>query len=390
MSDKNKKVVLICDIGGTNARFGLYHEQQKELIEYDGKYKCADFSSFEEVIEQYFHDSKISQYPQFCLIGAAGDIDETEGKIISTNTPWIADAQKLTQHFSAITHAELVNDFILQGWALSELQPNQYVAFFDSPDNADFTKGKIVVIGPGTGLGTCLIMPDKNSTQNIYTSEAGHNSVPEVTFENSDDEELNQKVLKVIKSHYKKQGPVTEYFVSGTGISNIYHAIKDGEIPEQRISAEDIVKLAEQKDKTALKTLDFFSAYLGAHAGTMIATTKASTIFLSGGVMTNNFVQNYLQTTPYFKDNFIRRSGITEHMKKVKIYASKDENMSSLGAVAYAKKMLQTAETSKEEQDILNLLCSLQAFVKNYCPQAKEPLQCVTNAIKKYQQQSQR
>ena len=122
----------------------------------------------------------------------------------------------------------------------------------------------------------------------------------------------------------------------------------------------------------------------------MIATTKASTIFLSGGVMTNNFVQNYLQITPYFKDNFIRRSGITEHMKKVKIYASKDENMSSLGAVAYAKKMLQTAETSKEEQDILNLLCSLQAFVKNYCPQAKEPLQCVTNAIKKYQQQSQR
>lgn len=390
MSDKNQKVVLICDIGGTNARFGLYHDQQKELIEYDGKYKCADFSSFEEVVQQYFHDSNITNYPQFCLIGAAGDIDETEGKIISTNTPWVADAQELTQHFPEITHAELVNDFILQGWALAELHPEQYTPLFNASGNTDFTKGKIVVIGPGTGLGTCLIMPDKNSTQNIYTSEAGHNSIPEVSFEDPMDEVLNQKVLGVIKSHYKTQGPVTEYFVSGTGISNIYHAIKDGNIPEQRTSAENIVKLAEQKDKIALKTLDFFSAYLGAHAGTMIATTKASTIFLSGGVMTNNFLQQYLQTTPYFKDNFIRRSGITEHMKKVKIYASKDENMSSLGAVVYAKKMLKNAEKSKEEQDIIELLCSLRNFVKNHCPQAKEPLQRVTNAIKKCQQQSRR
>ena len=66
MSRKKEKVVLICDIGGTNVRFGLYRENQEGLVAFDGKYKCADFSSFEQAVERYFQDSKLKNYPLIC------------------------------------------------------------------------------------------------------------------------------------------------------------------------------------------------------------------------------------------------------------------------------------------------------------------------------------
>ena len=53
MNSENKKSVLICDIGGTNVRFGLYDRQQGDNVVFDGKYKCVEFSSFEEAVGKY-------------------------------------------------------------------------------------------------------------------------------------------------------------------------------------------------------------------------------------------------------------------------------------------------------------------------------------------------
>ena len=49
----DKKNVLICDIGGTNVRFGLYNRNQGDEVTFDGKYKCVEFSSFEEAVGTY-------------------------------------------------------------------------------------------------------------------------------------------------------------------------------------------------------------------------------------------------------------------------------------------------------------------------------------------------
>ena len=272
------------------------------------------------------------------------------------------------------------------------MTPDQYQPIFNASKDVDLTQGKVVVIGPGTGLGTCLIMPNGTTGQSIYTSEAGHSTIPYVSFADVQDQKLNEKVLDVIVSHYKNNGAkaVTEHLVSGTGIVNIYHALNDGKIPtdkKDRIPSERIERLAQEGDKTALKTFDIFNAYLGAHAGTMVATTKTQTIFFCGGVMASPWIREYLEKTPYFTEQFIPRSGLTEAMKKVRIYASTDRDMSTLGAVVYAKQMIETQKTQEKrnqaDQDMLRLLSSLQQFINHNCPNAKEPMKKVVAEVKK-------
>ncbi len=392
MKEHNKKVVLICDLGGTNVRFGLYHENQQELIYFNGKYKCADFPSFEAVVDRYLKDHKTTRLPSLCVIGAAGDIDENNGKILATNTPWTADIQHLKNAFPFIQNVKLVNDFALQGWALSELSKESYQSVFNKGLEMDIKNEKIVLIGPGTGLGTCVIMPNSENNVNIYTSEAGHSTIPRVHFDDEKDQKLNEKLLNAIETYYcgKKMCPITEHIVSGTGISNIYHAIKYGFIPSIKSCiepAEKIEEMAQKGDEVALKTFDLFNAYLGAHSGTMAATTKANIVFFCGGVMASSWIRERLEKTPYFKEQFIPRSGLTQTMKNIHIFVSTDRDMSKLGAGVFARNMINQEKRKEKEnqtnQDIIHMLYYLQSFISLNYPEAEKPIKKVIRIVNK-------
>jgi glucokinase len=238
------------------------------------------------------------------------------------------------------------------------------------------------------------LFSDKNGERVIYTSEAGHSTIPHVIFSDKKDNRINKKVLKTIVEHYEKLGQkaITEHIVSGTGISNVYHAIKDGIIPtdkNKRVSAENIEEMAARGNSVALKTFDMFNAYLGAHTGTMVATTKASTVFFCGGLMASSWVLFKLNDTPYFMEQFIPRSGLTDAMNRVSIYASTYRDMSTLGAVVYAKEIIQKQKGSKQKnrnkQDFLQKLYCLQLLIDNNYPKARKSMQRVVRAVQQMQ-----
>lgn len=361
----NKEIVLICDIGGTNVRFGLYEEGQKGNVDFDAKYKCSEFTSFEEAVSTYL--STKSKKPTLCVIGAAGNIDEYNGEVLTTNTPWKASTSKLRQQCPFFKHIRLVNDFALQGWAVEELTRAQYRSVFStSEQQKNLKEGSLVLIGPGTGLGTCLILQDRKHPRTIYTSEAGHSTMPHVDFnpkpgeistatavkQAEKDNRDNQILLTALKKYYAKKGqvPVTEHIVSGTGITNVYHAFRDGVIPSeksQRVPSERIEELAKNGDPIALKTFKFFNAYLGAHTGTLAATTKTQKIFFCGGLMASDWVIAQLEKSAEFKRQFIFRAGMTDAMKTVSFSASLYRDMATLGAVSRAKRLI--AVTKAEE-----------------------------------------
>lgn len=387
-----KEVVLISDIGGTNVRFGLYTEGQTEKVNFDGKYKCSEFRSFEEAVQFYLSEKEIK--PTLCVIGAAGNMDEFTGEILSTNTPWKASVPKLKAKCPFFKHIRMVNDFALQGWALSEMTTEQYRPVFAERNIPDLKTGKIVVIGPGTGLGTCLIMQDRQKPQTIYTSEAGHSTMPHVDFGNDKDNADRDLLLDILKKHYihKGQKPITEHIVSGTGITNVYHAFKDGNIPvfkKDRIPSEKIEDLAKQGDKIALKTFKFFNAYLGAHAGSMAATTKTDNIFFCGGLMASDWVVEQLENTSEFMKQFTDRAGMTDAMHQVRFVASTYRDMSTLGAIVRAKHLIEVTnaeqETQRATQNILVTLAALQAFVSEHCPEAMKSVQRVAKAVERSQ-----
>ena len=103
--------------------------------------------------------------------------------------------------------------------------------------------------------------------------------------------------------------------------------------------------------------------------------------------MASPWIRSYLESTSYFKEQFIPRSGLTEAMKKVRIYASTDRDMSTLGAVVYAKQMIENQKCQEKrlqaDQDMLRLLSSLQQFINHNCPDAKEDMKKVVAKVKK-------
>lgn len=390
-----KESVLIADVGGTNVRFGIFKEDE-EQAHFDKKYPVDQFKSFEDAISTYLTET--TSRPTLLVVGAAGNIDEVHAKVLASNTPWNVDIAKVKSKFPQFKHARLVNDFALQGWAVSELQPTQYRPLFGQKQNKNLTASKMVVVGLGTGCGTCLILKEGKKPQIIFTSESGHSNIPHVDFFNKYENNLRNKVLHVLKNHYiqknlaDKSGMVVEHIISGTGVSNVFHALRDGKIPSRgsvdRVSAESVEKLAQSGDEIALKTFDFVFAYLGAHAGSIASTTKADGIFFCGGLMASDWVVSQLENTTYFKTQLELRAGMTSSMKNLEFHASTYRDMAELGAVVRAKDLI---DLTKEEEtkrsinkDLLSKMSTLYSIVASDCPHALRILDDVLDSMSDY------
>lgn len=391
----SKETVLLADVGGTNVRFAIYTEGQQTEVEFDAKYPCEKFKSFEEAAKYYLSQKETK--PTLCVVGAAGNIDEARGEVLTTNTPWKVSIPKLKAKCHYLKHARLVNDFALQGWALAELKPTQYRSLFNQPKVTNLLKSKVVIAGLGTGWGTCLSLTDGNKPSIIYTSESGHSSLPHIDFENDKDNQHRDRILEVLKAHYRsKNGFVIEHIGSGTGISNVYHALRDGYIPNKAledsgwVKSEEIEHLAQNGDPIALKTFDIVSGYAGAHLGSLAATTKADVIFLCGGLFASEWVAKHFEESPHFKKQFTQRAGMTDAMKQVRFVVSLYRDMATLGAVVRAKSLIdmtkQEEQTRKANKKMLHKLLSLQAFIEDNCPKAISAMHEVVKAVNQYKE----
>lgn len=409
-----KEIVLLADVGGTSVRFGIY-ESGALTAHFDQKYPVDKFKSFEEAAQYYLEKKGIA--PTLCVVGAAGNIDEVNGEVLTTNTPWKVSIPKLKAKFPTVKHARLVNDFALQGWALAELKPDQYRSLFNQPQSTDLLDSKVIVIGLGTGCGTCFILKDGKKPQIIFTSESGHSTMPHVDFGNESENADRDRVLKVLKDHYithnsdaEKAGFIVEHIISGTGVSNVYHALKDGFIPDKkpeneedipahkknyawRLKSEQIEDLAKAEDPIALKTFNILFAYLGAHVGSMASATKAENVFFCGGLLASPWVIKKMETTRYFKNQLTLRAGMTQSMKQLRFSASLYRDMAELGAVVRAKDLIEF--TKQEEQKrrinrrVLIGMAALQALIEENCPEAIGAMNQVVNAVNEFRATSQ-
>ena len=384
-----KEIVLLADVGGTNVRLGTY-QIGDETAHFDKKYLVSKFKSFEEVVQTYLDET--GKKPTLCVVGAAGNIDEEQGEVLTSNTPWRVSIPKLKAKFPQFKKASLDNDFALQGWAIAGLDKHQYRSLFNTPQATDLTSSKVVVLGLGTGCGTCLLMKNGEIDQTIFTSESGHSSLPHVDFGNKDNE-LRDKVIKALNEKYTKNGKgiVVEHIISGTGIRNVYHALKDGVIPPDSnnlIDALNIEKLAEAGDSIALKTFDIVFGYLGAHTGSIASTIKADNVFYCGGLLASSWVQGRLEQSKYFKTQLERRAGMTGAMKDLRFSVSLYREMAEKGAIVRANTLIQEVtseeEKKKSNRNLLQAMTTVYALLEEECPQALGKMQKVIDAVHRF------
>jgi glucokinase len=262
--------ILVADIGGTHARFGVVRsrgEAPGELRTIPGQ----DHDSLRSALETYL-SALSGELPRRGCIAVAGPVEP--GRFILTNRPqWNTPLSILKSAFD-LDVLDVINDFealaaALPLLALSDLQP------IGEPSAMD-RDGTLAVVGPGTGLGVGAAIRTKRGWQAL-PGEGGHVELASPDL----------RARAAIAEGARRFGRVSaERFLSGPGLELLHVTL--GEVdgsPRQPEDAASIAARAGRGDKAALDTIDVFFHLLASFAGDVALMFGArGGLFLSGGV----------------------------------------------------------------------------------------------------------
>jgi glucokinase len=261
-------MILVGDIGGTNARFGLASDGVLRDVQ---ALRVADHAQAGEALALYLQALGAPRIERAALAIAgsvAGD------RVRLTNGGWDFSLADLRRQLGA-TRIVLLNDFEALAWALPHLKNNALLHLGGGGIDARLP---MAVLGPGTGLGVAGCVPDSKGGWIPLATEGGH-----VTLAPADD--FESEVLRVVRADMPHVS--AERLVSGIGLPRLHAAIAAvrGQ-PCEPLTPEDITTRAlAQSDALCVATLDTFCAMLGTVAGNLALTLGArGGVFVAGGI----------------------------------------------------------------------------------------------------------
>ena len=251
---------LVADIGGTNGRFALVRQKDGKLCD-QRHYLCADFASFEAMVQRYLRDSEQNE-PMAAVIAIAGPVHDN--RCAMTGGDWVVDGQQL-QTNGVFSSCHLLNDFAALAYALPLLQGADLVQIggHDAPK-----EGARLVVGPGTGLGAAFLAK-MDTSFHVVEGEGGHMSFAPV-------DEVESELLSWFGRKYGRVS--VERFLSGSGLEDLHLALAEIEgrpidrhsgRPLDHLGAAKIMTLGLQNEGCERDTLLRFCAILGSFAGDM-------------------------------------------------------------------------------------------------------------------------
>jgi glucokinase len=291
--------VIVADIGGTNARFGLVTGFDagpgQVSVEQKRQYPSADFLDFASAFECY-RDSLAGVNPARACIAIAGPVKGDRVRV--TNLGWNISATE-TRRSLGLDHFELINDF-------TALMHSTLVLTTDSLST--ICKGQVrpdaprCIVGPGTGLGVAAIAPC-NGRWATLSGEGGHiNLASTGTYEN-----------QVIQQIASGRGRVSaETVLSGPGLVRLYQAVCviEGQPPVATTPAEITSAALSAPDSAANSALSVFCRLLGGMVGDMILTFGAEGgAYLAGGILPR--VESLLRASEF--EHCLKDKGVMSH-----------------------------------------------------------------------------
>lgn len=262
--------VLIADIGGTNARFGLVTDALSDVKQFP-VVKTAAFPNLVDAMQETaFNHTAV--YPRAAILAVAGPV---RGDVIAmTNCPWVVEPRKLIDEFG-FEIVVILNDFEALALSLPSMVEHDLEQIGNGGLNPHGTK---LVVGPGTGLGAAALVFARDTWVPL-PGEGGHINFGPITDQDFD-------IWRVMEP---TNGRISaETFLSGPGIMRLYRALsKLADAPPAFTKAAEVTRAAlDDTDMVARDTLDLFCTYLGRFAGDMAMFTMAKGgVYLAGGIV---------------------------------------------------------------------------------------------------------
>ncbi|HUS33292.1 MAG TPA: glucokinase, partial [Kofleriaceae bacterium] len=312
-------VILAGDLGGT--KFVLAECDDRGQIKKEQIFKCADYSSPFEIIDQFLGSDTVDA----AAFGVAGPV--VEGTAHITNLPWKIESSALSERLGG--PVTLLNDLQATALGLAILPTDKFAVLQQAKVPAHAT---IAVIAPGTGLGEAMLVSDGKHYRAL-PSEAGH-----ADFAPATDEEW--QLLLFLRAKYGPHVSV-ERVLCGNGIGDLYDFCRStSSTPEPQWLAHEMRSgdrnaaisnsAIAGNDPITKKTLSMFAAILGAEAGNQALRGLATGgVVIGGGIPPK--ILPALQTAALL-ERFTAKGRFTNWMKGVALRVSLEPRAALLGA----------------------------------------------------------
>lgn len=320
------KLILAADVGGTKTLLQLRRPHRALVAEQ--RYASQSFDSLEALVQRFLEESG-QPPPRSACFAVAGPIVDQDGhqRARLTNLPWQLDSRQLAATLS-IPRITLLNDFQAIGYSLGELADEELAPLHPA---AAQPRGPRLVLGAGTGLGVCLVMPDGEDVTS-YPSEGGH-----IAFAPRDAQQ--QALFDFLLPGLERVS--YERLVSGPGLVGIYRFLLGRQPLEEDplLAAADpaaaIGERAVAGDHTlAVEAVSLFIRLYGAFAGDMaLACLPTGGVYIAGGIAPK--LLSCLQQGA-FMEAFFDKGRMSALMQRFPVHVITNPQCGLLGAAYYA------------------------------------------------------
>lgn len=333
MNERTSELVLVADIGGTNARFALAdldHGKRPKLHD-EQKFSADRFASLQQAARHYL--SSVTDRASISRAAIAVASPVTGDEIRLTNRSWSFSRLELQQELG-LDELLVINDFGAAARSIPALRDEEksvlHHGMYTEP------RAPISVIGPGTGMGVALITQFESENWHVVETEGGH-----ISYAPQGSEE--QRIHDWLSARH---GHVSvERVLSGSGLGRI-HAVLSGCEPSKTqtpnsalLSPAEIVERAlAGEDIISRRALARFCAILGSFAGDCALIHGARTLAIAGGIVPR--VDSFLHSSA-FVERFLDKGRFAAWLEKVRVVLVTHPEPGLLGAALALRDMRQ-------------------------------------------------
>ena len=276
--------LLVADIGGTNARFGVWY---RDALHAEQVLKCADFEGPAAAAAHFLQGLRAARtvpMPRIAAFAVAGPL--LEDRIALTNNGWDFSAA-VTRRTLKLKQLIFLNDFTALALSVPQLTAAERYQVGGAAPLAD---APIAVIGPGTGLGVSgLLRADERWL--ALQGEGGHVTLPAV----------EPREMAVVASLHRRYKHVSaERVLCGDGLELLYRTLAelDGAAADPLDAGEITRRALEGEDPRCREAVQLFCGWLGNVAGNLALTLGArGGVYIGGGIVPR--LGEYFAVSPF-------------------------------------------------------------------------------------------
>ena len=339
----SRKTILAADIGGTNSRFALFSldaatEHPLETLAQRRRVRfttasCTSSAHLMRTLAEAAGDDGGFFLPSspgpvhidaavFAVPGPAPMADITapppEGEVCyCPNVDWPLESAPVMEALEGAP-VRFINDFVANGFACAMLPAViNAVTVLPGEDRPRFPRA---VIGAGTGLGHCLVLPGERPV--VMGAEAGH-----AIFPFTRDEEDIYQYLTEIHGTDRIDG---DMLIAGKGLANLY-AYCTGET----VHPHEVSPLAAQDEDV----MEYIARFYGrAVLHYVLNTLPLGGIFITGGLAAN---LPEVLTHPAFARELRGKNPMGNSLGNIPVLHARNTDLGLWGAAACAALLLE-------------------------------------------------